>query len=200
VPADQVAAVAERYGWTPELDRIVLTRACEDLVTLGRRHPGSAWYVSVNVSPSTPGDRLEELAADALRASGLPPGRLMLEVTENTVMDDPDNAIRWLRALRRRGVRLALDDFGTGYSSLRRLHRLPLDGLKIDRSFVQDAATDPGALEITRSIVLLARAFRLQTVAEGVEDDQQAEAMRALGCDLAQGYLWSPAVPLSELL
>ncbi len=200
VPADQVAAVAERYGWTPELDRIVLTRACEDLVTLGRGGPGPAWYVSVNVSPSTPGDRLEELAADALGASGLPPGRLMLEVTENTVMDDPDNAIRWLRALRRRGVRLALDDFGTGYSSLRRLHRLPLDGLKIDRSFVQDAAADPGAREITRSIALLARAFGLQTVAEGVEDEEQAEAVRALGCDLAQGYLWSPAVPLSELL
>ncbi|MGN6130534.1 MAG: EAL domain-containing protein [Nocardioidaceae bacterium] len=199
VPAAEFAAVAERYGWTVDLDRLVMRTACTDLVRLRAAGREQLSYVSVNVSPSTPGGRLRELAVDALDRSGLPSSSLMLEVTENTVMDDADAAIRWLRELREHGIRIAVDDFGTGYSSLARLHRLPLHVLKVDRSFVQAALSEKGALEITRSIVLLGKSFGLRTIAEGVETEAQAEAMRELGCDLAQGYLWSPAVPVSAL-
>ncbi len=197
VPAANFAAVAERYGWTVDLDRLVMRTACADLA---RMHAAGneLGYVSVNVSPSTPGGRLRDLAADALARSGLPTEALMLEVTENTVMEDPDAAIRWLRELRDHGIRIAVDDFGTGYSSLARLHRLPLHVLKVDRSFVQAAPSERGALEITRSIVLLGKSLGLQTVAEGVESEEQAEALRDVGCDLAQGYLWSAAVPVGS--
>ncbi len=197
VPAAEFAAVAERYGWTVELDRLVMRTACADLARM-RAEGLDLRYVSVNVSPSTPGGRLRELAADALRLSALPASALMLEVTENTVMEDADTAIRWLQQLRAHGIAIAVDDFGTGYSSLARLHRLPLHVLKVDRSFVQAAQRERGALEITRSIVLLAKTFGLRTVAEGVETEDQARVVREIGCDLAQGYLWSPAVPPDE--
>jgi diguanylate cyclase (GGDEF)-like protein/PAS domain S-box-containing protein len=199
LPAAEFAAVAERYGWTVDLDRVVMRTASADLTRLRAAGNEDLAYVSVNVSPSTPGVRLSELAVDALARSGLPSSSLMLEVTENTVMEDADAAIRWLHELREHGIRIAVDDFGTGYSSLARLHKLPLHVLKVDRSFVQAALSEKGAMEITRSIVLLGKSFGLRTIAEGVETEQQAAAMRELGCDLAQGYLWSPAVPVSML-
>ena len=122
----------------------------------------------------------------------------MLEVTESALMDDP-GAPDVLRALSALGVRIALDDFGTGYSSLTYLKRFPVDAIKIDRSFVAGLGRDPDDEAIVASVVSLARAIGKTVVAEGVETATQLEVLRELGVDLAQGFLWSPALPADEL-
>jgi diguanylate cyclase (GGDEF)-like protein len=122
-----------------------------------------------------------------------------LEITETALLQDIDGASRQLRELRAAGIRVALDDFGTGYSSLGLLSRLPVDQLKIDRSFVKGLLDDHTSMTLTRTIIGLASAFGLQTVAEGVETADQLKLLRLLNCDLAQGYLHCPPVPAKEI-
>jgi len=153
-------------------------------------HPRDATLsVSVNLSPHqlTSAVVVGEVR-NALDVSGLPASSLILEITEGVMMHDTDATIQRLRALKAFGVRLAVDDFGTGYSSLSYLQRFPIDILKIDRSFV--AAIDSGQDEhsLARPIVSLARSLHLQTVAEGVETGAQADVLRKMRCDLAQGF------------
>ncbi len=124
----------------------------------------------------------------------LPPGRLKLEITESVLMSDPESMVVTLEELRRRGVELSLDDFGTGYSSLSYLHRFPLDTLKIDRSFVSRMSRAPEAFRLVRSIIELGHDLGLDVVAEGVEAAEEAERLRELGCDFAQGYYYSRPV------
>jgi diguanylate cyclase (GGDEF)-like protein/PAS domain S-box-containing protein len=124
----------------------------------------------------------------------LPPGRLKLEITESVLMSDPESMVVTLDELRRRGVELSLDDFGTGYSSLSYLHRFPLDTLKIDRSFVSRMCRAPEAFRLVRSIIELGHDLGLDVVAEGVEASDEAERLRELGCDFAQGYFYSRPV------
>ncbi len=124
----------------------------------------------------------------------LPPGRLKLEITESVLMSDPESMVVTLDELRRRGVELSLDDFGTGYSSLSYLHRFPLDTLKIDRSFVSRMCRAPEAFRLVRSIIELGHDLGLDVVAEGVEAADEAERLRELGCDFAQGYYYSRPV------
>ena len=124
----------------------------------------------------------------------LPPGRLKLEITESVLMSDPESMVVTLDELRRRGVELSLDDFGTGYSSLSYLHRFPLDTLKIDRSFVSRMGRAPEAFRLVRSIIELGHDLGLDVVAEGVEAADEAERLRELGCDFAQGYFYSRPV------
>ena len=124
----------------------------------------------------------------------LPPGRLKLEITESVLMSDPESMVVTLDELRRRGVELSLDDFGTGYSSLSYLHRFPLDTLKIDRSFVSRMCRAPEAFRLVRSIIELGHDLGLDVVAEGVEAADEAERLRELGCDFAQGYFYSRPV------
>ena len=124
----------------------------------------------------------------------LPPGRLKLEITESVLMSDPESMVVTLDELRRRGVELSLDDFGTGYSSLSYLHRFPLDTLKIDRSFVRRMCRAPEAFRLVRSIIELGHDLGLDVVAEGVEAADEAERLRELGCDFAQGYFYSRPV------
>jgi EAL domain-containing protein (putative c-di-GMP-specific phosphodiesterase class I) len=159
--------------------------------------------VTVNLSPAQlrePG--LVDEVADTLGEHGLPPAALKLELTESSLVEDPATAAGVLRALKKRQVQVYLDDFGTGYSSLSTLHRLPLDALKIDRSFV--AGMDGGTTgahkgaEIVRTIVALARSLGVRVVGEGVESHEQLAALHALGCDFAQGYLISQPLPADE--
>jgi len=124
----------------------------------------------------------------------LPAGRLKLEITESVLMSDPESMVVTLDELRRRGVELSLDDFGTGYSSLSYLHRFPLDTLKIDRSFVSRMCRAPEAFRLVRSIIELGHDLGLDVVAEGVEAADEAEQLRGLGCDFAQGYFYSRPV------
>jgi EAL domain-containing protein (putative c-di-GMP-specific phosphodiesterase class I) len=135
----------------------------------------------------------------ALAAHGLSPTALELEITESIFVGDTTIPIATLNRLRDAGVRIALDDFGTGYSSLSYLHKLPIGILKVDRSFVADLGQRDSALALTRSIVALARALRLQVVAEGVESRQQAELLEDLGCDELQGYLFERPLPATGL-
>jgi diguanylate cyclase (GGDEF)-like protein/PAS domain S-box-containing protein len=136
---------------------------------------------------------------DALGAFGADGGGVDLEVTESLLMTDVDESIRKLREVRDLGVRIALDDFGTGYSSLAYLTRLPLDALKIDRSFVHGMTDNPDHTSIISAIISLAQALKLKVIAEGVETEQQAQLLRLLRCDQAQGYLFSPPLPAERI-
>lgn len=174
-----------------------LMRACADLSTM--RHPDGTWpRVAVNLSTSELTDpRVVPRVRTALETFAMDPGRLIVEITEDVVVDA---AIReTIDRLRSLQVQLAIDDFGTGNSSLRQLGTYPARTLKIDRSVISRMGEDPRATAIVRAILGLARRLDLQAVAEGVETPDQARTLAALGCDQAQGWLFAPAMPIDEL-
>ncbi|MFN2523745.1 MAG: EAL domain-containing protein [Mycobacteriales bacterium] len=192
--------VAELTGQAPALDAWALARACSDATAL-RRGLGSDLRIAVNISPANlEGNRLEEQLLAALAGARLPAGALVLEVTENTLMARPEVARAALERLRAHGVSVAIDDFGTGYSSLAYLTQLPVQTMKIDRSFVLALTDDADAFAITAAIVDLGRTLGLRTIAEGVETPEQLALLHKLGCSAAQGFLWSPALPVDELV
>jgi len=158
------------------------------------------WRVAVNLSATDLLDRaLVDDVSSLLRRYGTPARRMTLEVTESVLMTDPARAMEVLGELRNLGVSLALDDFGTGWSSLTHLQRMPVDEIKIDRSFVAAMATDAGSAAIVSSTVDLAHALGLRVVAEGIEDEATWTRLRAVGCDAAQGYHLSRPLPTGEL-
>jgi len=134
----------------------------------------------------------------ALAGARVAPGMLSLEITESALMDDIETSVHALAAMRDLGVHLAIDDFGTGYSSLTYLKRLPIDALKIDRSFVDGLPDEPHDRFITEAIVTLGRSLQLTLVAEGVETVAQWDTLDELGCGLGQGFLWSKPVSVDE--
>lgn len=174
--------------------RWILQRACKDAAgwpVIG----GRKLAVGVNLFPvQLDDDRLLAEVDLALNSSGLVPARLELELTETIALRDDGIAASALASLRARGIRVAYDDFGTGYASLSMLQRLPVDRVKIDRSFVRDVLANRGDAAIVRSILLIARNFDLRVIAEGVETTQQADMLRDLGCEEAQGFLYSRAL------
>jgi EAL domain-containing protein (putative c-di-GMP-specific phosphodiesterase class I) len=188
-PADFVP-VAEETGLIVPLGHWVLAEACRRAAewqaeTSGRRH------VSLSVNVSTHQFRQPEWAdevAFTLARSALPPGRLVIEITESAVMENTDVAAVRLEELRRLGVRLAIDDFGTGYSSLGYLKHLPVDILKVDKSFIETITEGPHESALARAVLRLARTLRLQSVAEGVERQEQLVLLQRLGCQLGQGF------------
>jgi len=185
---------AEDSGLIVELDHWVLQRACSDVARLG---PGAK--VWVNVAPRTLGQGgLEDRVGEALGAAGMPAARLGLEITERAVVEGGVETQSVIERLRSSGVAFAADDFGTGYSSLSALIERPMDVLKIDRSFVDDLPA-PRSTAVVSAIVAMAAALGLRTVAEGVEREEQLEAVRGLGVDLVQGYLLARPVALAEL-
>jgi EAL domain-containing protein (putative c-di-GMP-specific phosphodiesterase class I) len=156
--------------------------------------------VAVNLAERDLADsRLEDEVSEALRRWKLDPSTLELEIPESAVMTDPERVQKMLNRLSRRGVRLAIDDFGSGYASLSHLKELPVDVLKIDKSFVQNMDTNDEDDAIVRSTIELAHSLGLRVVAEGVESEDILERLGALGCDLAQGYCLSRPVPAEEL-
>jgi EAL domain-containing protein (putative c-di-GMP-specific phosphodiesterase class I) len=142
---------------------------------------------------------LVDRVADLIARAGVAPGALTLEITESGVMTDPEAAIAMLWGLRRIGVRLSVDDFGTGYSSLAYLKRLPVDEVKLDKSFVLNMTSDHDDAAIVRSTIELAHNLGLELVAEGVEDQETLELLAALGCDLAQGFHLARPMPAADL-
>ena len=155
--------------------------------------------IAVNVSPLQLRDR--GFIADienALGSTGLAAAGLELEITESLIMEDVQHNISALQAVRAMGVQVAIDDFGTGFSSLSYLSRLPVDTLKIDRSFIIEMCTGPQGLALVSTIIGLAHALNLNVVAEGVETDEQSRLLRLLNCDEMQGYLFSRPVPVAE--
>lgn len=190
--------LAEDTGLIIALDEWVLRAACAQ---------NKAWQaaglprlrVSTNVSARMfrqPG--LPELVSRVLNETGLDPDCLDLELTESSVMSDAEAAAETLRSLRELGVHVSIDDFGTGYSSLNYLKMFPADCLKVDQSFVRDAATEPNDAAIVRAVITLARSLNLKVIAEGVETRGQLRFLRLLGCDEVQGYLLSRPLPAEE--
>lgn len=192
VAPDRFVPLAEETGLIHDLGDWLLQRACS---AAARWTPYTR--VAVNISPrqfQRP-DQLLQAVRRALAASGLEPRRLELEVTENLFLDAGTEVNAVVEELHRLGVRLAIDDFGTGFSALSYLHRYPFDTLKIDRSFVRDADSDPAHGSLIRAILAMAKALNLEVVAEGVERPEQARFLRAAGCRLVQGYLFGYPLP-----
>jgi len=193
--------VAEDTGLIVRLGKWVLEQACRQ---------GSAWQpidlgrqltISVNVSPHQIIDgHLCGYVRNALAESGLPATALILEITERTLMVNSPSIHQQLDELKQIGARLAIDDFGTGYSSLAYLRSFPIDIVKIDQSFVASLDEDERAVALVRSIVSIAEALGLDTVAEGVETPSQLASLRRLGCQVAQGHLYSPALSAEALI
>ncbi|AJO76989.1 MULTISPECIES: putative bifunctional diguanylate cyclase/phosphodiesterase [Pseudomonas] len=196
---ERFIGIAEANGLIAELDNWVLRRACEDLAALSR-HGFAELKVAVNCSAlNLARETLAEEIGSALQAAGVAAQRLELEVTENALMGNIDLTVSLLRQIRSLGVSLSLDDFGTGYSSLAYLKRLPLNTLKIDRSFILDVPQSVQDGEIVQAIIVMAHTLHLQVVSEGVESPQQFEFLARHGCDFMQGHLLGRAVPLTDL-
>ena len=196
---DRFIGIAEANGFIAELDAWVLRRACRDLCLLGDTGYNQL-KVAVNCSALNLGrEELVQEVRDALHSSGVAPQRLELEVTENALMGNVNLAVGLLQQIRELGVSLSIDDFGTGYSSLAYLKRLPLDTLKIDRSFIQDVPASRQDMDIIQAIIGMAHTLHLKVVAEGVETPQQLAFLREQGCDFVQGYLLSRPLPLAQL-
>jgi diguanylate cyclase (GGDEF)-like protein len=187
LPPSAFISAVEQTGLIGPLTRHVLDRAIEQAATWW--HSGRNLSVAVNLSVRNLLDR--DLPTDVKHMLGtyeLPPEALQLELTESMIMSDPDRALATLIRLNRLGVRISVDDFGTGYSSLQNLKRLPIDELKIDRSFVTQMLSDENDLIIVRSTINLGHDLGLRVIAEGVEDKATLDRLSTLGCDLAQGY------------
>ncbi|HEY5808251.1 MAG TPA: EAL domain-containing protein [Povalibacter sp.] len=198
VPPARFIPVAEEIGLITPIGKWVLRTACAQ---------NKAWQeagmqpfvVSVNVSARQfRQDNFAQTVADVLRETGLDARYLEIELTESAVMHDAEQFIAALRELNQLGVQISLDDFGTGYSSLSYLKRLPVDRLKVDRSFVQDIATDTDDAMIVRAIITLGHNLGLKVVAEGVETEQQLEFLRSNHCDELQGYYFASPMPVGE--
>ncbi len=198
VPPAEFVAVAEHTGQLNRLTDVVLR---EGLGRAQRWHEeGRALPVAVNLSARSLIDPTFPQRITALLDEFRVPAELLtLEITEDGMVGEPDRPMSTLRRLHDHGVRLAVDDFGTGYSSLSYLRRLPVDEVKIDRSFVQGMATDAGDLVIVRAVVDLARHFGLVVVAEGVESEMTVTLLEELGCDIGQGFLFSRPLPFERL-
>ncbi len=182
--------VAEQSGLIETIGPQVLRAACTDAVHWQREHrAGAELFVSVNVSPRQlrSGD-LPQVVAACLEDTGLSPLHLHLELTETAVIGDELHASSLLSRLRTTGVKVWLDDFGTGFSGLSHLRRVPVDGVKIDRSFIADVLRDPDDLALTTAIIAMAHSLGITVIAEGVEKEGQFTILRERGCDLAQGY------------
>ncbi len=190
--------LAEEIGLIEPLGRHILRTACRDALHWGRASTGP-FTLSVNISPRqfASGD-VTSMVLSALGATGFPAASLVLEITESALMNEP-SVQTTIGELRTHGIRFAIDDFGTGYSSLASLRQLPVDILKIDQSFVSGITTNPQDRALITAALDLARAFGLTTIAEGVEAQEQLRELTALGCGLAQGYLWSRAVEAEKV-
>jgi len=196
--AAEFLPLAEQTGLVVALGRWVLREGCRQLQAWRHRYHGCGdLWMSVNLSgreflhPA-----LVEEIDDVLMETRLPPDRLRLEIAESVIMDDPAAVGAVLNRLRASGIRVAVDDFGTGYSSLVYLDRLPLDTLKIDRSFIHQMQQDPSLEAVIETVISLSGRLRLETVAEGVETDEEARALHRMGCRLGQGFLFSqPLAP-----
>ncbi len=200
VPPASFIPLAEQSGLIVPLGRWVLETASRQMCRWERDGLAAGMDLAVNVSVRQlrePG--FAASVTEILERTGLDPGRLVLEITESLLMESIDAVLDVLEELRRRGVRLAIDDFGTGYSSLAYLVRLPVQVLKIDRSFVVRLDEDHNSATLVRSIIMLARDLDLQTVAEGVEEARQLENLRRLGCEKVQGFYFSRPLAAGDL-
>ncbi len=194
-------SIAEEIGLIRDIGRWVLEHACMQGALWYQSRPDAAPItLSVNLSPvQLAHSDLPDTVAALLRATGLDPACLSLEITESVLLTEADDMTKTLLALTSLGVQIVLDDFGTGYSSLAYLTRLPIDTLKVDRSFVEGLGTEDRGSAVTEAIISMAAALSLQVIAEGVETEIQVAELRRLGCDLVQGFYFSQPVPAEQI-
>ena len=196
---DRFISLAEEIGVIVPIGHWTLRRVCER-ARRWQEH-GTTLSMAVNLSASQfhDADLIPELTA-TLKATGLAPHLLELEITESMVMKDPERAVKVMEALRGMGVRLSIDDFGTGHSSLGYLKRFPINQLKVDRTFVRDLPHNGDDVAITRAVIAMAHSLKMSVVAEGVEHQHQFDLLRAEGCDEFQGYFCRPPLEEGELM
>jgi diguanylate cyclase (GGDEF)-like protein/PAS domain S-box-containing protein len=197
---DRFLSVAEETGLIVPLGSWVVGETCRQLADWQARPETAHLRLSVNLSARelTHPDVVSTVLS-CVRESGIDPRSLTIEVTESTAMADGDTGFRALRDLSGEGIQVAIDDFGTGYSSMEQLRRMPVDIVKVDRSFVSGMAADSTDREIVAAVVGMGRALKLCVVAEGIETREQADVLRDMGCDIGQGFLFSKAVPPEEM-
>ena len=191
---------AEEGGLIYDIGAWILERTCRDHARWTKDHPDRPLNLAVNISGRqviSPG--FSEILAGALSAAGTDPQHVVLEMTENVLIDDSERAMDILRKIKASGVRLALDDFGTGYSSLSYLRRLPIDIVKIDQSFIADMVRSPAAATIVEAITTLSHMLNLSVIAEGVETKHQHDRVLAIGCESAQGFFYGRPMSASDV-
>jgi EAL domain-containing protein (putative c-di-GMP-specific phosphodiesterase class I) len=195
---DQFIPLAEETGLILDIGRWVLEMACQQLKLWTGTLRSHGLYLAINVSARQfrQPDFVEQVGR-ALKDAGAPADRLKIELTETLVLDDVEDTIRKMQALRRLGVGFCIDDFGTGYSSLSYLTRLPLDQIKIDRSFVHNLPHSTNDAIVAQTIITMARSLGFTAIAEGVETAAQREFLERNGCQACQGYLFGQAVPVA---
>ena len=191
VPPGRFIPLAEETGLIIPLGRWVLFQACRQIRDW--RDQGLDFPVSINLSTQQMKDKdIPSLVESSLRKNDLSPRDLHLEITESTLMENLDRNLTILRSIRELGCRFSIDDFGTGYSSLSYLKTLPINAIKIDRSFITDLPEDRRNAALVRAITSMARGLDLEVVAEGVETEEQLRFMQAAGCSIIQGFYFSP--------
>lgn len=197
VPPTEFIRLAERNGYISDVNLLVLRTAVSQAGAWRRsRFDGGPLPIWINLSADELDDhRLHGRIMSALETAEVEPNQIGVEITETVPMTDTTRAATTLRALQRDGIRIALDDFGTGYSSIAHLRQLPIDVIKIDRSFVAGVAKDDSDASIVASMIAMAHAMRREVIAEGVEDAVQQRVLAEIGCDLGQGYLFARPQP-----
>ena len=199
VPPADFIPLAEETGLIVPLGEWVLKRACsQNKAWQAAGHAPVAMAVNLSNRQFIQKDLVENVMM-ILGETGMDPQYLDLEITESAVMENPEKAIPILEGWKKKGVSIAIDDFGKGYSSLAYLKKLPLDSLKIDRTFVKNLIANPEDAAITTAIIAMAHSLKLTVVAEGVETEEQLAFLQELGCDEAQGYLFSRPLPAEEV-
>ncbi len=197
IPPNEFIPLAEETGLIVPLGWWILREACSQMFYWQQNNPDKAnLSISVNISSQQFSQPYSSyLVAQILQETGINPQSLKLEITESQVIKDIELALTTLEKLKQLGIQLSMDDFGTGYSSLSYLHRLPVDTLKIDRSFIIGIELDPSKLELVKTIIKLAEIFNLNVIAEGIESHLQRDHLLNLECKYGQGYLFSQALP-----
>jgi diguanylate cyclase (GGDEF)-like protein/PAS domain S-box-containing protein len=199
VPPAQFIPLAEETGLIVPIGLWVLKTACEQIKSWSKNAATRELQVAVNVSPRQfrQIDFIEQVQ-QIVKSTGIDASKLKIELTESLVLDNVNDSISKMYALKAMGISLSMDDFGTGYSSLSYLKKLPLDQLKIDQSFVRDIAIDPNDAAIVQAIITMGQAFRLNVIAEGVETEAQYKFLYQYGCHSYQGYMFSKPVPIEQ--
>ena len=188
--------VAEKVGLVDKVDLKVFRRSAEFFGELIRK-TGARITLSVNVSVRhlMKNDFLEEVRS-ILRSSGLPPEQLEIEITESVLIDSAEKALQCINEIKKMGIKIAIDDFGTGYSSLSYLYNFPADLLKVDKSFIDKMNTNESSKQYVAAIISIGHIMKFDVISEGVEDEEQLDTLRNIGCDYIQGFIWGK--PLSK--
>lgn len=195
IPPIEFISVAEEQGKLSALTVSILEQVC----TAAESWPKNL-VLAINVSPSDLQiDKLVNKLIEIVGRRGVDPGRIEIEITENAFIEEADNVSKAVSRLKDHGMSIAIDDFGTGYSSLRHLRLLPFDKIKIDQSFIRDVASNPESFAIVRSVIALGDSLGLQTIAEGIEEEECREVLEQLGCNLGQGFLFAKPMPAEKV-